>query len=105
MPLYVLMNTLAGHIYRNIRFRVYTDHSITSSVVNKDLRKLGVATGSCISHSSNPTSVSSDPYKLDIVFKKSATTTSPTGFSHLVDVGRGIQSDVGRLDSEKLGDV
>jgi hypothetical protein len=40
-PLFVLMNTLAGQIYRNVRFHVY-DHTISSSAINKSLTRAGM---------------------------------------------------------------
>src|SRR5260221_1849665 len=57
-PLFVLMNTLAGHIYRNIRLKVYMDQTITSSIINRNFIRAATSTSAIprSSLSSNPTS-------------------------------------------------
>ena len=107
VPLFVLMNTLAAHIYRNIRFKVYTDQTITSSALNRNLIGMGAGTtdtGIRPSSSLNPKSNNRDPLVMNITFQRTVTTTSTTGTGtrrHSMGEISSIRGDVGPLDLEK----
>lgn len=105
IPLFTLINIVAAHIYRNIRFKVYTDHTITSSAFNtKDLMGIGLAARS---RARTPVLPLSEPkansrHVLDITFKRSTTTSTGTGARR--HSYSSIQGGVGRLDLEKQDD-
>jgi len=113
-PLFVLMNTLAGHIYRNIRFKVYMDQTINSSVINKNLTRAPTTTTTTTLPTStlSPNPTSDDRHVLDNIFKRSGTVvtttwTGPTRHSlHSIEED-GIQGHGGdgRRDLEKQDDI
>lgn len=106
MPLFALMNSVAAHIYRNIRFKVYTDHTITSSVLNKDLIGLSASdpTGAGVPNSPSSKHKSNSRHVLDITFQRSVTTSSETG-ARPDSYSTSIQGGAGILDLEKQDGV
>jgi len=112
IPLFVLINTLAAHVYRNLRFKVCLDQTITTSVLHKNLMGMGVVGNSTTgagSPLSNTKPNDRDPHGriLDITFKRSVTpTTTSTLETGMRRHSMGnFGSEVGRLDLEKQGGI
>jgi hypothetical protein len=102
------MNTLAGHIYRNIRFNVYTEPSITTSNINRDLMRMRPAASTSGAGFPRPSSKpnSDGLHRLQIILQRPATTTSEPGARRqsLHSTGGERSSEIGGLDSAKQGE-